>query len=129
MSANADIEETIPYGMDHVGNEELIDDILVVSDPVFPGLTVSDDGTGGASVSKTDLDDTIAYGWGDTTEAWTEGKMTRDLSVGTDSRAESNLMVENEDLGLRQLFQEVKKKTGQAMMLSSQHDSVSQVIT
>ena len=107
MTGNAYIEETIPYGMDHVGNEELTDDILVVSDAVFPGLTVSDDGTGGASVSNTDLDDTIAYGWGDTTEAWTEGKMTRDLSVGTDSRAESYL----------------------AIMLSSRHDSVNQVIT
>ena len=75
--------------MDHVGDEELTDDDLVVSDVVFPGLRVSEDRTGGASVANTDLDDTISYGWGDITEAWTEGKMARDLSVGTDSRAES----------------------------------------
>ena len=109
VSGNADLDETIPYGMDHVGDEELTNEDIVVSDAVFPGSTVSEDGTGGASVSNTDLDDTIPYGWGETTEARIEGKMTRDLSVGTDSRAESYWMVENEDWGLSQLFQEVKK--------------------
>ena len=104
-----DLDEAMPYGVDHAGDEELTNGDPVVSDAVFPDSTVGEDGTGGASISNTDLDDNISYGGGGPTETMTERKMTRDLSVGRDSRVECYWMVENEDWGLSQLFKEFPK--------------------
>ena len=109
VADNADLDETMPYGVDHAGDEELTNADPVVSAVVFPGLTVSEDGTGGASISNTDLDDTIPYSGGDHTGTMTESKMARDLFMGRDSRAECYWMVENEDWGLSQLFKEFPK--------------------